>query len=122
MSLKLEVNKNFKNEIHLKKDIHSEVEEISVFHSKIMNQQTPLVKLPNLARSLGIKELLIKDESHRFGLNAFKALGASYAMSRQITNNPGIKTFCTATDGNHGRAVAWMAKKLNKITPSTIFL
>ena len=114
MSLKLEVNKNFKNEIHLKKDIHSEVEEISLFHSKIMNQQTPLVKLPNLARSLGIKELLIKDESHRFGLNAFKALGASYAMSRQITNNPGIKTFCTATDGNHGRAVAWMAKKLNK--------
>ena len=114
MSLKLEINKNFKNNNSFKKNINSEVKKISLFHSKIMNKQTPLIKLPGLAKSLGIKELLIKDESHRFGLNAFKALGASYAMSKQLDNNPEINTFCTATDGNHGRAVAWMAKKMNK--------
>jgi diaminopropionate ammonia-lyase len=114
MALKLEINKNFKNYNSFKKNINSEVLEIARFHSKIMNKQTPLIELPELARTLGLKELLVKDESHRFGLNAFKALGASYAMSKQIKNNPRIKTFCTATDGNHGRAVAWMAKKLNK--------
>ena len=114
MSIRLEINKNFKKNNSFRKNINSEVKEVSLFHSKIMNKQTPLIKLPELARSIGIKELLIKDESHRFGLNAFKALGASYAMSKQIEENPEINTFCTATDGNHGRAVAWMAKKLNK--------
>ena len=73
-----------------------------------------MIKLPGLAKHLGIGNLLLKDESHRFGLNAFKALGASYAMYRQIEKNPQIKTFCTATDGNHGRAVAWMARKLGR--------
>tara|TARA_B100001250_G_scaffold414370_1_gene452289 strand:- start:9773 stop:10921 length:1149 start_codon:yes stop_codon:yes gene_type:complete len=88
--------------------------EIADFHETIGNEKTPLVKLPGLARHLGIRRLLLKDESHRFGLNAFKALGASYAMYRQIEKNPQIKTFCTATDGNHGRAVAWMAKILGR--------
>ena len=88
--------------------------EIADFHETIGNKKTPLVKLPGLARHLGIRRLLLKDESHRFGLNAFKALGASYAMYRQIEKNPQIKTFCTATDGNHGRAVAWMAKILGR--------
>ena len=87
---------------------------ISDFHKTIGNKQTPLVKLPGLAKHLGIGDLLIKDESHRFGLNAFKALGASYAMKRQLKKYPQIKVFCTATDGNHGRAVAWMAKKLQR--------
>ena len=88
--------------------------EIADFHETIGNEKTPLVKLPGLARHLGIRRLLLKDESHRLGLNAFKALGASYAMYRQIEKNPQIKTFCTATDGNHGRAVAWMAKILGR--------
>jgi len=88
--------------------------EIADFHETIGNKKTPLVKLPGLAKRLGIGNLLLKDESHRFGLNAFKALGASYAMYRQIEKNPQIKTFCTATDGNHGRAVAWMARKLGR--------
>ena len=88
--------------------------EVADFHETIGNKETPLVKLPGLAKHLGIGSLLLKDESHRFGLNAFKALGASYAMYRQIEKNPQIKTFCTATDGNHGRAVAWMARKLGR--------
>lgn len=88
--------------------------EIEEFHTSLGNQQTPLLRLSGLAQDLGISQLLIKDESPRFGLNAFKGLGASYAMYKQIEKNPKIKTFCTATDGNHGRAVAWMANKLGK--------
>lgn len=115
MSLKVELNKNFKPSINnFKKNIDLEIEEIGLFHSKIGNQETPLIELPELAKNLGIKKLLIKDESYRFGLHAFKALGASYAMSKQINENPEIEIFCTATDGNHGKAVAWMATKLNK--------
>lgn len=97
---------------------------------------TPLVSMPDTARALGIKELYVKDESQRFGIKAFKALGASYAIYRflksrwtersgtpfdpQSFRDPdvlaqlGKVTFCAATDGNHGRAVAWTAKKLNQ--------
>ena len=100
------------------KDLYSlqnwDPKQISSFHDSIGNKQTPLVRLPGLAKHLGVGNILLKDESHRFGLNAFKALGASYAMHRQIEKNPQIKIFCTATDGNHGRAVAWVAKKLNR--------
>jgi len=87
---------------------------IASFHDSIGNKKTPLVKLPGLAKHLGVGNILLKDESHRFGLNAFKALGASYAMHRQIKKYPQIKIFCTATDGNHGRAVAWVARKLKR--------
>ena len=75
---------------------------------------TPLVSLPNLATKYGIGNIYIKDESHRFGLNAFKALGASYAIYKSLQTEKNISTFCTATDGNHGRAVAWAAKKEGK--------
>ena len=97
---------------------------------------TPLVPLPGIAKELGIKELYVKDESHRFGIKAFKAIGASYAIYRFLKNqwqkrfnsefneksfkDPdllkklGSFTFCAATDGNHGRAVAWTAKKLKQ--------
>lgn len=88
--------------------------EVTDFHKSIGNKETPLVELPGIAKQLGIGNLFVKDESHRFGLNAFKALGASYAMDIQLKKNPKIKTFCTATDGNHGRAVAWMARKLGR--------
>ena len=88
--------------------------EIADFHETLGNKETPLLGLPGLAKRLGIRSLLLKDESHRFGLNAFKVLGASYAMHRQLEKNPQIKYFCTATDGNHGRAVAWMARHLGR--------
>jgi len=91
-----------------------ELNNIVAFHQTLYNQETPLVRLPGLAKHLGIGKLLIKDESHRLGLNAFKVLGASYAMHKQIEKFPQIKTFCSATDGNHGRAVAWMARHLGR--------
>jgi diaminopropionate ammonia-lyase len=96
---------------------------------------TPVVRLPALAESLSVKDIIVKDESHRFDLKAFKVMGASYAIYRFlkdvwhsetderfdiksiIDGGPdgpwaGRYTFCTATDGNHGRAVAWTAKRL----------
>ena len=75
---------------------------------------TPLVALPNLASKYGVANIYIKDESHRLGLNAFKGLGASFAIHKLLEQQPGIATFCTATDGNHGRAVAWAAKITHK--------
>jgi diaminopropionate ammonia-lyase len=70
---------------------------------------TPLVDCQPLAESLGLRSLHVKDESHRFGLNAFKALGASFAMHHLA--RPGA-IFSAATAGNHGRAVAWSARRL----------
>ena len=70
---------------------------------------TPLVDCSPLARSLGLRSLHVKDESHRFGLNAFKALGASFAIHRLARPDA---TFSAATAGNHGRAVAWSARRL----------
>lgn len=96
---------------------------------------TPLAKLDNMAAYLGLNTLCIKDESYRFGLNAFKVLGGSFAMAKYIAKELGkdvsemtydyltsdaLKqefgqaTFCTATDGNHGRGVAWAANKLGQ--------
>ena len=72
---------------------------------------TPLVALPGLAAELGLGEVWVKDESKRFGLNAFKALGASYAIHRLLRERGDRGwTFATATAGNHGRAVAWTAR------------
>jgi diaminopropionate ammonia-lyase len=82
---------------------------------------TPLVEAAALAHELGIERLWVKDESHRFGLPAFKFLGASWAISRLLgggadpgalrrqAQEAGIERLTTATDGNHGRAVARMA-------------
>ena len=75
---------------------------------------TPLVHLPHLSKKWGIGNIYFKDESFRFGLNAFKVLGASYAINEILKERPRITTFCTATDGNHGRAVAWAAKYFRK--------
>ena len=98
---------------------------------------TPLVALPNLAKTLNVGRVFVKDESYRFGLNAFKVLGASYAIGRYLAekvgkdisevsfdmlSSPEIRqqlgqiTFTTATDGNHGRAVAWAAQQLGHKT------
>ncbi|MDE2293027.1 MAG: diaminopropionate ammonia-lyase [Elusimicrobia bacterium] len=87
------------------------------FHQGLPGYQpTPLYSLPGLAEEFGLGQILLKDESQRFGLKAFKALGASYAIHRWMKANgdPKDVTFCTATDGNHGRAVAWTAKALGR--------
>lgn len=85
------------------------------FHSSLSSYEpTPLIELEGLARELGIGNIYLKDESFRFGLNAFKGLGASYAIYKLLERDPNILTFCTATDGNHGRAVAWSAKLFGK--------
>ena len=75
---------------------------------------TPLVSLPALAQKYGVAEIFVKDESKRFGMNAFKSLGAVYAIHRLLQINPELGTFCTATDGNHGKAVAWGATLFGK--------
>jgi diaminopropionate ammonia-lyase len=74
---------------------------------------TPLHRLDGLAHAAGISSLLLKDESARFGLNAFKGLGASFAVARwlEVHRPAETITFTTATDGNHGRAVAWSARR-----------
>lgn len=71
---------------------------------------TPLRRLPGLARRAQVAAIWVKDESSRFGLGAFKGLGASYALSR-LAESDGGSTVITATDGNHGRAVAWAARQ-----------
>lgn len=80
---------------------------------------TPLVPLPDLAGAVGVGQLLIKDESSRLGLPAFKILGASWACTQAMARTPGA-ALVTATDGNHGRAVARMARHLG--TAATVFV
>lgn len=85
------------------------------YHESLKGYQpTPLRPLRQLAEELGVGEILLKDESFRFGLNAFKALGASFAVHQRLKNDPQIEVFCTATDGNHGRALAWSAANSGK--------
>ena len=90
------------------------------FHETLPGYQpSPLVDLPDLAAELGVGRVLVKDESSRLGLPAFKVLGASWACSRVLAERPG-SVLVTATDGNHGRAVARMATHLG--TSATIFV
>ena len=98
-------------------------------------QETPLANLNALAGALGVASIHVKDESYRFGLNAFKVLGGSYTIGNYIAKKLGISisdlsyerlvspevrekigqiTFVTATDGNHGRGIAWTANRLNQ--------
>ncbi len=75
---------------------------------------TPCISLPVLAKKYGTGHIFLKDESARFHLEAFKALGASYAVHRILKQCDHIDTFCTATDGNHGRALAWASARAGK--------
>ncbi|HEX7503075.1 MAG TPA: diaminopropionate ammonia-lyase [Acidobacteriota bacterium] len=107
------------------------------FHRSLPGYEpTPLRELPDLAFRSGLGALFVKDESRRFGIKAFKALGASYAIYRFLKKRwldsftapftpesfrdqgtlakLGEFTFCAATDGNHGRAVAWTARMLGQ--------
>ncbi|HET8600144.1 MAG TPA: pyridoxal-phosphate dependent enzyme, partial [Segeticoccus sp.] len=90
------------------------------FHASLPGYApTPLVGLPSVAVELGVGRLLVKDESSRLGLPAFKVLGASWACQQVLDRQPGA-TLVTATDGNHGRAVARVAAQLG--TTATVFV
>lgn len=80
---------------------------------------TPLRELPEAASELGLGRLLVKDESSRLGLPAFKVLGASWACRQVLDRRPGAR-LVTATDGNHGRAIARMARHFG--TAATVFV
>ena len=110
--------------------------EVKAFHESFPQyQKTPLANLTNMATKLGLKQVCVKDESYRFGLNAFKVLGGSYAIAHYIADEVGKDisevpynvltsdalreefgqgTFFTATDGNHGRGVAWASNILQQ--------
>ncbi len=72
---------------------------------------SPLVGLAGLAQQLGLGACYIKDESDRWGLRSFKALGGAYAVGEIAASLPKPLTVCCATDGNHGRSVAWGASR-----------
>ncbi|WP_250557576.1 pyridoxal-phosphate dependent enzyme [Pseudonocardia lacus] len=87
--------------------------EVRAFHAALPGYApTPLTELPALAAELGVGRVLVKDESARLGLPAFKILGASWAVDRILAGRPdgGRLRLVTATDGNHGRAVARTAR------------
>ena len=107
-------------------------DEARAFHAQLPRyEMTPLKRLSHLASRLGVGGIWVKDESARFRLNAFKALGGSFAiyrficekvnrpdlsyadlMSEEIRGQLGDITFTSATDGNHGKGLAWAAQKL----------
>lgn len=112
------------------------VKQANRFHKSFPQYDvTPLAGLNKMAEHLGLAGLYVKDESYRFGLNAFKVLGGSFAMAKYIAEEMnknvedinydyltsqafrdefGQATFFTATDGNHGRGVAWAANRLGQ--------
>jgi diaminopropionate ammonia-lyase len=113
------------------------------FHASLPGYRTTdLVSLPELASELGVGRVLVKNESYRFGLPAFKVLGASWAIARILTEDDSARPdgaggvisldalrraaaaqpveLVAATDGNHGRAVAWMGRMLG--LPVSVFL
>lgn len=135
--LKIEKNQLPKtDDKHLELMSEEHVTKAKQFHESFPQyKETPLAKLDNLAGFLGLSNFMVKDESYRFGLNAFKVLGGSFAMANYIAKrlnkdvseitydvmvSPKLKedlgqvTFYTATDGNHGRGVAWAANKLGQ--------
>lgn len=117
--------------------LKDEREKVLTFHKSIKDvySETPLVGLENFAEYLGVSSFHVKDESKRGDLNAFKLLGGSYAVaniicgmigekiedvdidylkSKEVKEKLGDITFAAASDGNHGRSVAWSAHKLNQ--------
>ncbi len=113
-----------------------EVKKARAFHSTIPGYaRTNFADLKHMAAHLGVGSVCVKDESYRFGLNAFKVLGGSFAIAKYIAGQTGRSiteldfktltsdalreefgqaTFFTATDGNHGRGVAWAAHRLGQ--------
>ncbi len=129
------LNKGEKDDSQAKKFFPEEVANSTRnFHSQIPGYaKTPLVSLPKLAAHLGVGGIWVKNEALRLGLNSFKVLGGSFALykfiqdrlgmgdkemsydyllSKEVKEKMGELTFAAATDGNHGRGVAWAAQKL----------
>ncbi|MEV5121885.1 diaminopropionate ammonia-lyase [Streptomyces decoyicus] len=96
-------------------------DDVPGFHASLPDYApTPLLELPTLAAELSVGRVFVKDESSRLGLPAFKALGASWAVHRTLAerterqgDGPPV-TLVAATDGNHGRAVARVARRLGQ--------
>jgi hypothetical protein len=85
-------------------------EEAQAFHATLPGYApTPVRELPSVAAELGLAAVLVKDESDRLGLPAFKVLGASWAVERALRERPGVTALVAASAGNHGRAVAHVA-------------
>jgi diaminopropionate ammonia-lyase len=107
-------NKNFSFN---KKKILSSLskKDIDDAYSSISNWEgyspTPLIELDKLSKELNLKKIFYKDESKRFDLKSFKALGGAYAVEKVSKGNKDI-VVATATAGNHGRSVAWGARRL----------
>ena len=107
-------NKNFsfdKNKILnslSKKDIDEAYSSISNWNNYT---PTPLIELNKLSKELNLSKIFYKDESKRFDLKSFKALGGAYAVEKITKGNKDI-VVATATAGNHGRSVAWGARRL----------
>lgn len=130
------------SKVPVKAFAENEVKAVREFHKGFTEYKpTPLHRLDNMARRLGVNSIWVKDESRRFGLNAFKVLGGSYAIGKYISSKLGIDmrevsfeklksaaqreklgrtVFVTATDGNHGRGIAWAANRLGQ--ESVVFL
>ena len=91
-------------------------QEIDEAYSIISNWKnylpTPLIELNKLSKELKLNKIFYKDESKRFDLKSFKALGGAYAVEKVSKGNKNI-VVATATAGNHGRSVAWGAKRLD---------
>ena len=109
---------------------------VNNFHASFKEyENTPCIELNELSNYLNVKKIYVKDESYRFGLNAFKVLGGSYSVgkyiakllnkdiselpysvltSEEIRKQLGECTFITTTDGNHGRGIAWTANRLKQ--------
>ena len=112
------------------------IKNVRRFHNSFKEYSvTPLCRLDQLAKKLGLGEIYLKDESKRFDLNAFKVLGGAYAIGKYLADRLNVDinqvsfdyfrredvkeklgeiTFVTATDGNHGRGVAWAANQLGQ--------
>jgi diaminopropionate ammonia-lyase len=87
------------------------VADAAPFHASLPGYRpTPVHELGAVARQLGLSSVVVKDESDRLGLPAFKVLGASWAVERLLIERPEVRTLVAASAGNHGRAVAHVAR------------
>ncbi len=134
-NIKLIINDKHPAPLHLPDNYQEKTaQEVRRFHTTIKGYKaTPLVALTALSGELGVSGIYVKDESYRFGLNSFKGLGATYAIAQLLNEILHIRTkevhfelfkkdeirkkikdmvLVTATDGNHGKGVAWAATQL----------
>ena len=105
--IKIVRNKNFGGKVDTAAYSYSATAKIRKFHQSLTAyKETPLVEL----KTKNIGAIYLKDESQRFGLKAFKALGGIWAMHKIISESPDKDlTFITTTDGNHGKGISWAA-------------